>query len=125
MNTTIFTAGETIKAIDVEPFTGKDKHNKIAPPLELGKEYPLQGVCLDKEGNQHLDVGLISKHNYITSRETGETLPNSSVGKTHWCHPSRFVRVKVEGKPSSSPFVLIRWFSSLVARAIVWIRLRK
>lgn len=62
--------------------------NEVAPPLEAEKEYPVKGIALDKEGNQHLDVGLVSLYNYIRSHETEEDLPNGD--KIHWCHPSRF-----------------------------------
>jgi hypothetical protein len=72
--------------INNKPFEGND----VAPPLEVGKDYPILNVIEDKKGNKHYDVGLKSKHNYITSFETGETLPNSKIGGVHWCHPSRF-----------------------------------
>lgn len=72
--------------INNKPLEGND----VAPPLEVGKDYPLLNTFVDKKGNPHYDVGLISKHNYVTSFETGETLPNSKIGGTHWCHPSRF-----------------------------------
>jgi hypothetical protein len=62
--------------------------NTVAPPVEMDKEYKIQAIVLDKKGNQHLDVGLKSRYNYITSIETGEELPDGN--KIHWCHPSRF-----------------------------------
>lgn len=64
--------------------------NDVAPPLEVGKEYELKTTFEDKKGNPHYDVGLLSKFNYVSSKETGETLPNSGIGGIHWCHPSRF-----------------------------------
>jgi hypothetical protein len=90
MNNTTFEIKNVVKAINVKPLMG----NQIAPPLELEKEYLVVGICLDKQGNQHLDVGLKSVHNYITSYETDEELPDGN--KIHWCHPSRFVRVTQE-----------------------------
>ena len=65
--------------------------NKVAPPLELGKIYLVDRRTLDENGNEHLDVGLKSKYNYIRSWETKEELPDGD--KIHWCHPSRFEKV--------------------------------
>lgn len=92
MENTTFEIKDTVRVINVKPLPG----NLIAPPLELDKEYPVLGICLDSEGNQHLNVGLRSVHNYVRSFETEEELPDSSVGKIHWCHPSRFVKVTKE-----------------------------
>lgn len=91
MNTT-FEVKDTVLAVNVKPLEGNDE----APPLELEKEYVVQDIFLDKEGNQHLDVGLKSKLHYVSSHETKEKLPNSGMGKIHWCHPSRFVKVSKE-----------------------------
>jgi hypothetical protein len=86
MSKILFKEKDTVICVNTEPLTGNDVH----PPLEKGKKYSIKGIALDKEGNQHLDVGLVSKHNYVTSYETKETLPTSGVGGIHWCHPSRF-----------------------------------
>lgn len=84
--------GTIIRCINAEPFPG----NKVGPPLELGKQYPIKGVYeeIAKEGPKgncifhHYDVGLVSEYNFITSQDTGVELPG---GETiHWCHPSRF-----------------------------------
>lgn len=80
----IFIVGESVTATNIEPLKG----NEIAPPLELGKTYPVKNIFLDRDGNQHLDVGLESAYSYIRSYETGEYLPDGD--KIHWCHPSRF-----------------------------------
>lgn len=80
----IFKIGEKIKAINNQPLNGND----IAPELILGNEYKIQDIVLDKKGNQHLDVGLKSKVNYVCSIETGEKLPKGNI--IHWCHPLRF-----------------------------------
>lgn len=79
-----FEVGQTVKALNNQPLKGKDK----APPLVVGEKYPIKSIVLDKQQNQHLDVGLESTLNYITSFETGEELPDGD--KIHWCHPSRF-----------------------------------
>ena len=83
-----FEEGQTVRALNKEPLKGND----YAPPLVVGEKYPVVGICLDKQGNQHLDVGLKSTLNYITSYETGENLPDGD--KIHWCHPSRFELVE-------------------------------
>lgn len=85
MSKQIFEIGQTVKCIKTEPFPGK----QVAPPLFKDSEYQIKGIILDKEGNQHLDVGLISQYNYITSIETEEELKDGDV--IHWCHPSRFI----------------------------------
>lgn len=76
-----------VRVINDKPLPG----NTIAPPLEAGQEYTIHGICVDKKGNQHLDVGLVSKYNFIRSHETGEELPDGD--SIHWCHPSRFERI--------------------------------
>lgn len=91
MNTT-FEVKDVVRAVNIKPLAG----NLIAPPLELDKEYVVQSICLDSEGNQHLNVGLTSAHNYVRSFDTEEELPDSSMGKIHWCHPSRFVKATKE-----------------------------
>lgn len=79
-----YNAGEKLVCVNVEPLKGNDK----APPLTLGETYKVKTIVLDKEGNQHLDVGLKSTLNFVTSYETKEELPDGN--KIHWCHPSRF-----------------------------------
>lgn len=85
--TAAFKLQDKVRANNVLPLPG----NEVAPPLELDKEYLVFGICKDREGNQHLDVGLQSKFNYIRSHETDEHLPDGDT--IHWCHPSRFVKV--------------------------------
>lgn len=80
----VFTVGEEVIAINNKPLEG----NKVAPTLELEKTYSVKSICLDSGGNQHLDIGLFSDYNYITSFETKEELKDGD--KIHWCHPSRF-----------------------------------
>jgi len=82
-----FKIGETVICTNIKPLKGND----IEPPLELEKKYLIKNIILDKQGNQHLDVGLISKYNWIRSFETKEELPDGD--KIHWCHPSRFIKI--------------------------------
>ncbi len=79
-----FKIGDMTTCVNIEPLEG----NEIAPPLEL-KDYPVIGFTYDSQGNQHLDVGIISEYNFIRSFETKEELTNGD--KIHWCHPSRFI----------------------------------
>ncbi len=79
-----FEINDPIECINDKPLEGKS----VCPPLKFGFNYTVKGIVLDSQGNQHLDVGLESKYNYIESFETKEDLPNGN--KIHWCHPSRF-----------------------------------
>jgi len=90
MEKIIFKVGELIKCVNISILKGND----VAPPLELSMVYNINGIALDKDGNQHLDVGLVSKYSYVTSHETSEKLPDGD--KIHWCHPSRFEHIVVE-----------------------------
>ena len=83
----MYNVGDKVKAINNEPLKGNDK----SPDLVIGQEYPVIGIVLDKAGNQHLNVGLVSELNYVRSWETKEDLPNGDT--IHWCHPSRFEKV--------------------------------
>lgn len=80
----MFEVNQKVKCINIDILKG----NEIAPKLELGKEYTIETLVLDSKGNQHLDVGLVSDLNWVTSYETGEKLPKGDL--IHWCHPSRF-----------------------------------
>lgn len=80
----IFKVGETVVCINNKILTGND----YGPPLEIDTFYVVEAIVEDKAGNQHLDVGLESHLNYVSSYETGEHLPLGE--KIHWCHPSRF-----------------------------------
>jgi len=83
------TEGQKVIAINNKPLAGRS----VAPKLEIDKEYEILSIVLDSKGNQHLNVGLKSELNYVTSFETGEELPDGD--KIHWCHPSRFKLVEV------------------------------
>jgi hypothetical protein len=76
--------GGIVRCINTKPLPG----NEVAPPLHLNEVYVIKNVVRDKKGNPHLDVGLESNYNYISSYETKEELPNGN--SIHWCHPSRF-----------------------------------
>lgn len=80
-----FEIGQIVTVINVQPLNG----NTIAPPLKLNKEYSIISIIEDNAGNQHINVGLSSMYNYITSWETKEELIDGDT--IHWCHPSRFV----------------------------------
>ncbi len=80
-----FQTGQRVKCLNAKPLKG----NEVAPELIEGETYPVNEIILDSEGNQHLDVGLVSELAYVTSYETGERLERGN--KIHWCHPSRFV----------------------------------
>jgi hypothetical protein len=79
-----FKSGQKVRVVNNDPLPG----NEIAPPLTIGDELEIKQICLDKKGNQHLDVGIFSEVNFVRSFETKEELPGGD--KYHWCHPSRF-----------------------------------
>lgn len=84
--TTDIKEGEKLRPVNTEPLPG----NTVAPPLEKEETYTLGKKCIDSKGNEHFDVGLVSKYNFIRSHDTGEELPDGD--KIHWCHPTRFER---------------------------------
>lgn len=84
----IYEVGDFVKITNDAPLAG----NTITPPVIIGEEHEVKNIALDKNNNQHLDLGLISLHNYITSWDTKEYLPNGD--KVHWVHPSRVKLVK-------------------------------
>tara|TARA_R110000803_G_scaffold78075_3_gene143112 strand:- start:1792 stop:2079 length:288 start_codon:yes stop_codon:yes gene_type:complete len=79
-----FKKGDSVRVI-IDKVLGKNGHK---PNLTIGEEKMVLGIILDSKGNYHLDVGLKSKLNWISSIETGEELLDGD--KIHWCHPSRF-----------------------------------
>lgn len=79
----IFEVGEIVEVFNIEPLPGNDK----APALILGEKYKILKIILDSQGNQHLDLGIVSNLNYVRSYETKEDLPDGN--KIHWVHPSR------------------------------------
>ena len=83
----MFDIGEDVICIG----DGYLKGNTVKPPVVKGEKYTIQNIAIDRDGNQHLDVGLVSLYNYISSYETGEQLPSGH--KIHWCHPSRFEKI--------------------------------
>jgi hypothetical protein len=86
----IYYVGEAVEVVNVHPLKG----NEIAPPAILNQKEEIKDIHIDREGNQHLDLGYISKYQYISSYETGEVLPNSGEGGTHWVHPSRVKKIE-------------------------------
>jgi len=79
-----YKAGDTVRAIFIDPIGPRT----VAPPLELNQIYVVKDIIQDSKGYQHIDVGLVSKYNFIESVETGEELDRGEI--VHWCHPSRF-----------------------------------
>lgn len=84
----IYEVDDIVKCIDDQPLMG----NTIAPPIIIGDEYKIENITLDKESNQHLDLGFISMYNWIKSWETGEELSNGD--RIHWVNPIRVEFVK-------------------------------
>jgi hypothetical protein len=84
----IYEVDDIVKIINDAPLSG----NTVAPPIVIGEEYPIKNIILDSENNQHLDLGLKSSYNFITSWETDEELIDGD--KIHWVHPSRVELVK-------------------------------
>jgi hypothetical protein len=80
----LYKEGDKVRVILTRPLGD----NSCAPPLVMYQEHKVNKVIEDTKGNQHLDIGLVSKINYVTSFETKEELPDGD--KIHWCHPSRF-----------------------------------
>lgn len=80
----MFTVDQDVYVVKTEPLEGND----VAPDLVMGEKKTIYKIILDREGNQHLDVGLQSHYGYIRSFETKEELPEGNI--IHWCHPSRF-----------------------------------
>ena len=84
MEKTIFKIGDQVTVINTNILEG----NEVGPPLKMRDKHKVHDIIDDRAGNQHLDVGLKSKFNYIRSFETKEELRDGD--KIHWCHPSRF-----------------------------------
>jgi len=84
----IYEVDDIVRVINDAPLSG----NKVAPPIVIGEEYPIKNIVLDRQGNQHLDLGLISLYEYITSWETKEELPDGD--RVHWVNPSRVIFIK-------------------------------
>lgn len=62
--------------------------NEIAPPVKIGEEYTVETIYACLCGQEHYDVGLKSKHNYIRCHNCKREIPKGDI--IHWCHPSRF-----------------------------------
>lgn len=86
-----YKVGDEVTCINVEPLVDRltKVKNEYAPALLLEADYTVQSIVLDAQGNQHLNVGLVSQIGFVRSWETGDKLPDGD--KIHWCHPSRFV----------------------------------
>lgn len=81
-----YVIGQDVRVVKTDKLSG----NEIGPPgLVMGEKKKVLDIVLDGQGNQHLDLGIKSDVNFVSSYETAEVLPNSQVGGVHWCHPSR------------------------------------
>jgi hypothetical protein len=60
----------------------------IKPELNIGDKHKVKETCTCKCGQTHLDIGLVSKYNYISCYKCGEELPRGS--SIHWCNSIRF-----------------------------------
>jgi len=87
-----FEINDNVEVINNKPLKG----NEHCPKLTIGDKYQIKNIVLDKQGNQHLDIGLKSNLNFVTSYETKEELPQGHL--IHWCHPSRFQLIGREVK---------------------------
>jgi hypothetical protein len=79
--------GSKLKCVNSKPLQGND----VAPPLKEGETYEVKDIVIDSEGNPHLDVGLKSNYNYITSWNTKEELPDGDT--IHLCALNRFEEI--------------------------------
>jgi len=86
-----FETGQVVTCINDQPLVG----NEIGPPVEKGKDYVIQEILKCSCGSEHIDVGIKSTINYIECHECAENLPRAAVGEIWWCHPTRFILVKV------------------------------
>lgn len=68
----IFKEGEKVTPVYFNPLPG----NKVSPDIYKDDTYIVKSITLDSKGNQHLDVGVVSKYEFIRSYETGEELPD-------------------------------------------------
>lgn len=76
--------GNQLLAINTNPLVG----NNVAPPLKLKELYTAKNVYICKCGQDHIDVGLVSRYSYVSCYKCKEELPDGD--KIHWCHPTRF-----------------------------------
>lgn len=62
--------------------------NEIGPDIKNGQGYSAGDVFTCGCGEQHVNIGLESKLNYVTCHKCREKLPDGDT--IHWCHSSRF-----------------------------------
>ncbi|MFA9239465.1 MAG: hypothetical protein ACEQSQ_06190 [Candidatus Paceibacteria bacterium] len=84
----IYEIDDVVKCIDDSPLIG----NIVSPPIVIGEEYVVRNIVLDKNYNQHLDLGLKSHFTFIRSWETNEELPQGD--EIHWVSPIRVKFIK-------------------------------
>lgn len=81
-----FQPKDTIKAINKDPLPGNDQ----APHLQIDKAYTAETIYKCACGQEHIDVGLKSRHNWIKCYCCDNEIPQGN--SIYWCHPSRFVK---------------------------------
>lgn len=84
---TTFKKDDKLKAINIEPLEGND----IAPPLVEGETYTVTEVYVCKCGQDHVNVGLKSRYNWVNCYKCKTPIPTGDI--SHWCHPTRFEAV--------------------------------
>lgn len=78
--------GNRLLCIFDKPLPG----NEYGPQVLAGATYNCIDIFTDENGNQHIDVGLpFNGCNFVTAYGTEGKL--ILPGKTHWCHPNRFI----------------------------------
>lgn len=65
-------------------------NNDYGPALIEGDTYTVKEIYVDKDGYQHIDVGIKSAMNFIRCYETQEDLPRGD--QIQWCHAGRFAK---------------------------------
>lgn len=82
-----FSVGEVVRVVYDKQFPELD----AKPEIKNDQEFVILQITEDRDGHQHLDIGLESKLNFIRSRHTFEKLPNGNT--IHWCSADRFVKI--------------------------------
>jgi hypothetical protein len=67
------------------------KNNDHGPLLIENEKYLVKEVYTDADGYDHIDVGVVSRLNWVSCYETKKPIPRGD--KIHWCHPVRFVKI--------------------------------
>ncbi len=82
----LYRVDDKVTIINDEPLPGNDKK----PAVKIGEAHVVKNITVDKEGFQHLDLGLKSNYNYVRSFETKEELKDGD--KIHWVSTRRVTK---------------------------------